>query len=71
MKRVVKFSVIGGGVIFVLAAVVATVLAFLLSPDVELDQPAPQITLTDAEGKPFTLDAFEGKLVLLDFWAST
>ena len=31
---------------------------------------APQLTLPDAKGKNISLDAFKGKYVLVDFWAS-
>jgi cytochrome c biogenesis protein CcmG/thiol:disulfide interchange protein DsbE len=31
---------------------------------------APDFTLTDANGKPITLSAYKGKVVLLDFWAT-
>ena len=31
---------------------------------------APQLTLPDANGKDISLDAFKGKYVLVDFWAS-
>ncbi len=30
---------------------------------------APNFTVTDVEGKPFTLATLKGKVVLLDFWA--
>jgi thiol-disulfide isomerase/thioredoxin len=30
----------------------------------------PDFTLTDANGKPVTLSAYKGKVVLLDFWAT-
>ena len=30
---------------------------------------APEFTVTDVEGKPFTLASHKGKVVLLDFWA--
>jgi peroxiredoxin len=32
--------------------------------------PAPEITLTDPEGKLFSLSSLRGKVVLIDFWAS-
>ncbi len=31
---------------------------------------APDFTLNDADGKPITLSALKGKVVLLDFWAT-
>ncbi len=31
---------------------------------------APEITLADTEGKPFSLSSLKGKYVLVDFWAS-
>ena len=33
-------------------------------------KPAPDFTVTDVNGKPFTLSGLKGKVVLLDFWAS-
>jgi thiol-disulfide isomerase/thioredoxin len=35
-----------------------------------LDATAPEITLDDTEGKPFSLSGLRGKYVLVDFWAS-
>ena len=32
---------------------------------------APDFTLTDVEGKKITLSKYKGKVVLLDFWATT
>ena len=32
--------------------------------------PAPEISMTDPEGKPFSLSSLRGKVVLIDFWAS-
>ena len=31
---------------------------------------APDITMNDTEGKPFSLSSLKGKYVLVDFWAS-
>ncbi len=33
-------------------------------------QPAPDFTLPDVNGKPFSLSSLKGKYVLVDFWAS-
>lgn len=32
---------------------------------------APNFTLPDMQGKPLTLSSYKGKVVLLDFWATT
>jgi cytochrome oxidase Cu insertion factor (SCO1/SenC/PrrC family) len=37
---------------------------------VALNSIAPDITGTDADGKPMRLSEFRGKVVALDFWAS-
>jgi thiol-disulfide isomerase/thioredoxin len=33
--------------------------------------PAPDFTLTDVQGRKITLSEYKGKVVLLDFWATT
>ena len=33
-------------------------------------QPAPEISITDLDGKPVALDGFKGKVVLLNLWAT-
>ena len=35
-----------------------------------LNQPAPDLTMPDINGKPVSLSNFKGKYVLVDFWAS-
>ena len=37
---------------------------------IAVGQTAPDITLPDVEGKPFSLSSLRGKYVLVDFWAS-
>lgn len=37
---------------------------------VNIDEPAYQFTLKDVNNKPFALKNFEGKIIVLDFWAS-
>jgi thiol-disulfide isomerase/thioredoxin len=46
--------------------------ALKLSTDATLArfEPAPQFKLTTMDGKPLTLDALAGKVVLVDFWGS-
>jgi len=40
------------------------------SGDIAVGQTAPDITLPDVDGKPFSLSSLRGKYVLVDFWAS-
>lgn len=35
-----------------------------------LNQPAPDLTMNDVNGKPVSISSFKGKYVLIDFWAS-
>jgi len=43
--------------------------AFLLPP-IEVDQPAPELTLFDLEGNEISLSDFEGQVVLVNNWAT-
>ncbi len=38
--------------------------------DIAVGKMAPELTLPDVNGKPFSLSSLRGKYVLLDFWAS-
>ena len=38
--------------------------------DERIEKPAPDWTLPDRDGKPVTLSQMEGKIVVLDFWAT-
>lgn len=40
------------------------------SNNIAVGQMAPDITLPDVDGKPFSLNSLRGKYVLVDFWAS-
>ena len=40
------------------------------SNNIAVGQMAPDITLPDVDGKPFSLSSLRGKYVLVDFWAS-
>jgi peroxiredoxin len=40
------------------------------SAQIRIGQPAPDLTLPDANGHPVQLSSLKGSLVLIDFWAS-
>ena len=41
-----------------------------MAKNVAPGKPAPEITLNDINGKPFSLSSLKGKYVILDFWGS-
>ncbi|MEZ6235516.1 MAG: TlpA disulfide reductase family protein [Phycisphaerales bacterium] len=53
-----------------LGAVAASTLLAACSSGPALHEPAPAFSATDAEGQTVTLAAYEGKVVLMDFWAT-
>lgn len=42
----------------------------LLLPPIEVDQPAPELTLSDLDGNQVSLSDFKGQVVLLNNWAT-
>lgn len=40
------------------------------APQVNIGAPAPDFTMNDIDGKPFTLSSLKGKVVMIDFWAT-
>lgn len=40
------------------------------APQIQIGAPAPDFTMNDIEGKPFTLSSLKGKVVMIDFWAT-
>jgi cytochrome c biogenesis protein CcmG, thiol:disulfide interchange protein DsbE len=42
----------------------------LLEAEPSMQAPAPQLTITTADGREFDLEAMRGKVVLVDFWAT-
>lgn len=50
--------------------VVPTATVSAATTPLESRKAAPDFTLTDVNGRPFTLSEFKGKVVLLDFWAT-
>ncbi len=42
----------------------------LIFPPIEVDQPAPELTLFDLDGKQVSLSDFSGQVVLLNNWAT-
>lgn len=41
-----------------------------LFPDLSIGKPAPEVVTKDVDGKPATLSALKGKVVVLDVWAT-
>jgi len=44
--------------------------AAVILPPIEVDQPAPELTLFDLDGKQVSLSDFKGQVVLLNNWAT-
>jgi peroxiredoxin len=40
------------------------------NPQVNIGSPAPDFTMNDIDGKPFTLSSLKGKVIMIDFWAT-
>jgi cytochrome oxidase Cu insertion factor (SCO1/SenC/PrrC family) len=59
------------GLLLVGAAGALVFLAERYDPDVAHAEVLPGATFTDREGNPVDLDAYAGKVVVLDFWSST
>ncbi len=56
---------------YVLIAVVAIALAAALFLGLTQKSPAPQVTFTDLTGKKISMQSLRGKMVLVNFWATT
>jgi peroxiredoxin len=41
-----------------------------ISQQVNIGSPAPDFTMNDINGRPFTLSSLKGKVVMIDFWAT-
>ena len=70
---------VGAGLIILIAAAVILrgaqanqqdSLDALILPPIEVDQPAPELTLSDLDGKEVSLSDFRGQVVLLNNWAT-
>ena len=71
MKPAVKWTLISLGGLVVLAGGFFAWAGSRVRPDLELGQPLPAATLTDAAGKPLDLASLKGRPLFLDFWRST
>lgn len=56
---------------YVLIAVVLAALAAVLFVGLTQKSPAPQVTFTDLTGKKISMQSLRGKMVLVNFWATT
>lgn len=68
MARITRRAVLHFSAAILLAAIAAVALSPLLAPQ---PQPAPAVTVVSLEGKPIALQALRGKIVLVNFWATS
>lgn len=73
------FILVGAGLIILIGAAAALKgaqaggrepLDAMILPPIEMDQPAPELTLFDLDGKQVSLSDFRGQVVLLNNWAT-
>lgn len=67
MKR--RYLLFGAGLL-VVVVLAAVALRSPPAPKVEVGKPAPGFTLTALDGRRVSLDAYRGRPVILNFWAS-
>lgn len=60
----------GGLALFAIGPRGATQSGAQVSGTAALGEPAPEVTLTDFDGESFSLQDFEGRPVVMNFWAS-
>ena len=71
MKRWLKWSLVGVGSVVLLGGGFVGWMMTKIRPALEIGQPLPAATLTDAAGRPLDLASFRGRPLFLDFWRST
>ena len=65
MRSVRRFLVLAATL-----ALIAFCAPIQIEEDSRIGQKAPEFTLPDFEGRPVSLSHYQGKVILLDFWAS-
>jgi peroxiredoxin len=70
-RKIVAFA----GMVLVVAVLLAAAIyrkghSFTPPAGISQGHPAPDFTLTDTQGHPFTLSQLHGKIVVLNFWAT-
>ena len=74
LNRWLKWIAVAAAAMIVLIVALAGAglwyLSAQIAPDVEVGQAMPAIALERFDGEPVSLESFQGRVVVLDFWSS-